>query len=81
MGKVARLLRSLAAEYALSHALAVTKIDENHPTLVAGRIDPTDELDSLADVGFAEFVAMMSAHFRKLRGSTADGRDERRWKR
>jgi methylmalonyl-CoA mutase cobalamin-binding subunit len=53
-------------EDTLRQALAVTEVDENDSAVVAGGIHPADERDGLADVGVAEFVAMMSAHGRKF---------------
>ena len=62
MGKrgVQRVL--LRPEHALGEALAVAQIDEDNPAVVAGGINPTDERDGLADVGFAELVAVVGAH-------------------
>jgi hypothetical protein len=55
-------------EDALSQPLTVAEIDENDAAVIASGIHPTDESDSLANVGLAEFVAMMSAHGKKFKG-------------
>ena len=49
-------------KHALGEPLSVAKINEDDTAVVAGGIDPSDERDSFADVGFADFVAMMGAH-------------------
>ena len=54
----------LGMKHALGEALAVAKVDEDHAAMVAGGIHPTDEGDGLADVGLAEFVAVVGTHGR-----------------
>ena len=52
----------LGPEDDLGHALAVAQIDENDPAVVAHGIHPAGKRDGLADVGGAEFVAVVRAH-------------------
>ena len=49
----------------LGDSLAVTQVDEDDAAMVTGGVHPADECDGLVDVGFAEFVTMMSAHVRE----------------
>src|SRR5690606_16452757 len=51
----------LGPEDALRHALAVAHVDENDAVVVPDGIDPPRQRGGAADVGFAEFVAMVGA--------------------
>jgi hypothetical protein len=52
---------SIGPKHGLGSPLSVPKIDEDHATMIPGRIDPTSQRDFLTDVGDPEFVTMMSA--------------------
>jgi hypothetical protein len=48
-------------QFDLRNAFAIAQIDENDPALVANRIDPTDERNGRAEVGFGELGTVVSA--------------------
>jgi hypothetical protein len=60
-------------EHALGEPLTVAQVDEDHSAVVACGIDPADERDGLAGVGFAELVAMVCSHEEEV-GKTQDAR-------
>ena len=51
----------------LREAFAIAQVDENDAAMIAPHMHPAGEFDLAADVGFTQFVAMMSAvaHARK----------------
>jgi hypothetical protein len=51
-------------KHALRETLAVAEVDEDHAAVIAGGVHPADECDGLADVGLAEFVAVVGTHGR-----------------
>ena len=53
---------AVGVEHDLHQAFAVTQVDEDHAAVVAGRIHPTDEGDSFADVLRADFVTVVRSH-------------------
>ena len=59
----------LAAEHALGHALAVAHVDEDDAVVVAIGIHPTDQRGGLADMLFAQFVAVVGAVFGSAHGA------------
>ena len=60
--KLGRFLGIIRAEDHLGETLAVAHVDEDHAAVVAGRIHPTDEGDSFADVLRADFVTVVRSH-------------------
>ena len=55
-------LRGVRVEYDLQQPLAVAQIDENDAAVVAAAVGPAGHGDDLADRGFADLTAIVSAH-------------------
>jgi len=49
----------LRTEHHLGLPVAVAQIDEHHSAVIAVRIDPAAQLNGFADVGLAEFSAVV----------------------